>query len=30
LVKIHYTELKLCGIDPVVNNYIHSNGDFDL
>jgi hypothetical protein len=26
-----YTELKLsCGNDPVVKNYIYSNGDFDL
>jgi hypothetical protein len=31
LVKIHYTELKLsCGNDPVVKNYIYSNGDLDL
>jgi len=31
LVKIQYTELKLsCGNDPVVKNYIHSNGDLDL
>jgi hypothetical protein len=27
LVKIRYTELKLCGNDPVVRNYIYSNGD---
>jgi hypothetical protein len=28
LVKIQYTELKLsCGNDPVVKNFIHSNGD---
>jgi hypothetical protein len=27
-VKIQYTELKLsCGNDPVVNNYMYSNGD---
>jgi hypothetical protein len=26
-----YTELKLsCGNNPVVNNYIYSNSDFDL
>jgi hypothetical protein len=31
LVKIQYTELKLsCGNNPVVNNFIYSNGDFDL
>ena len=31
LVKIQYTELKLsCGNDPVVKNYIYSNGDLDL
>ena len=31
LFKIQYTELKLsCGNDPVVKNYIHSNGDLDL
>jgi hypothetical protein len=31
LVKIQYTELKLsCGNDPVVNNYIYSNGYLDL
>ena len=30
LVKIQYTELKLCGNDPVVNNYIYSNSDLDL
>jgi hypothetical protein len=31
LVKIQYTELKLsCGNDPVVRNYIYSNGDLDL
>ena len=30
LVKIQYTELKLsCGEDPVVKNYIYSNGDLD-
>jgi hypothetical protein len=30
LVKIQYTELKLsCGNNPVVNNYIYSNSDFD-
>ena len=28
LVKIQYTEPKLsCGNDPVVKNYIYSNGD---
>jgi hypothetical protein len=27
LVKIQYTELKLCGNDPVVKNSIYSNGD---
>ena len=31
LLKIQYTELKLmCGNDPVVKNYIHSNVDLDL
>ena len=31
LVKIQYTELKLsCGNDPVVKNYIYSNGDLDF
>jgi hypothetical protein len=31
LVKIQYTELKLsCGNDPVVKNYIYSNGDLNL
>ena len=31
LVKIWYTELKLSyGNDPVVRNYIYSNGDLDL
>ena len=31
LVKIQYTELKLsCENDPVVKNYIYSNGDLDL
>ena len=31
LVKIQNTELKLsCGNDPVVKNYIYSNGDLDL
>jgi hypothetical protein len=30
LVKIQYTELKLCGNDPVVKNSIYSNGDLDL
>ena len=30
LVKIRYTELKLCGNDPVVKNSIYSNGDLDL
>jgi hypothetical protein len=31
LVKIQYTKLKLsCGNDPVVKNYIYSNGDLDL
>jgi hypothetical protein len=30
LVKIQYTELKSCGNDPVVKNYIYSNGDLDL
>jgi hypothetical protein len=31
LLKIQYTELKLsCGNDPVVKNYIYSNGDLDL
>jgi hypothetical protein len=31
MVKIQYTELKLsCGNDPVVKNYIYSNGDLDL
>ena len=30
LVKIQYTELKLCGNDPVVNNSIYSNGDLDF
>jgi hypothetical protein len=31
LVKIQYTELELlCGNDPVVKNYIYSNGDLDL
>ena len=30
LVKIQYTELKLCGNDPVVRNSIYSNGDHDL
>jgi hypothetical protein len=31
LVKIQYIELKLsCGNDPVVKNYIYSNGDLDL
>jgi hypothetical protein len=30
-VKIKYTELKLsCGNDPLVRNYIYSNGDLDL
>jgi hypothetical protein len=30
-VKIQYTELKLsCGNDPVVKNYIYSNGNLDL
>ena len=29
-VKIQYTELKLCGNDPVVKNSIYSNGDLDL
>jgi hypothetical protein len=31
LFKIKYTEIKLsCGNDPVVRNYIYSNGDLDL
>ena len=30
LVKIQYTELKLCGNDPVVKNSIYSNSDLDL
>jgi hypothetical protein len=30
LVKIQYTEIKLCGNDPAVKNYIYSNGDLDL
>jgi hypothetical protein len=30
LVKIQYTELKLCGNDPVVKNSIYSSGDLDL
>jgi hypothetical protein len=30
LVKIRYTELKLCGNDTVVRNSIYSNGDLDL
>jgi uncharacterized protein Usg len=30
LVKIQYTELKLCGNDPVVKKCIHSNDDLDL
>ena len=30
LVKIQYTELKLCGNNPVVKNSIYSNGDLDL
>jgi hypothetical protein len=30
LVKILYTELKLCANDPVVKNSIYSNGDLDL
>ena len=30
LVKIQYTELKLCGNDPVVKISIYSNGDLDL
>jgi hypothetical protein len=31
VLKIQYTELKLsCGNDPVVKNYIYSNGDLDL
>jgi hypothetical protein len=31
LVKIQYTELKLsCGNDPIVKNYIYSNGDLKL
>ena len=31
VVKIQYTELKLsCGNDPVVKNYIYSNGNLDL
>jgi hypothetical protein len=31
LLKIQYTELKLwCGNDPVVKNYIYSNGGLDL
>ena len=30
LVKIQYTELKLCGNDPVVTHSIYSNGDLDL
>ena len=30
LVKIQYTEQKLCGNDPVFKNYIYSIGDLDL
>jgi hypothetical protein len=30
LVKIQYTELKLCRNDPVVKHSIYSNGDLDL
>jgi hypothetical protein len=31
LVKIQNTELKLsCGNEPVVKNYIYSDGDLDL
>ena len=30
LVKIQYTQLKLCGNNPVVKNSIYSNGDLDL
>jgi hypothetical protein len=31
LLKFQYTELKLSwGNDPVVKNYIYSNGDLDL
>ena len=30
LLKIQYTELKLCGNDPVVKNPIYSSGDLDL
>ena len=30
LVKIQYTELKLCGNDHVVKHSIYSNGDLDL
>jgi hypothetical protein len=31
LVKIKYIEIQLsCGNDPVVKNYIYSNGDLDL
>jgi hypothetical protein len=30
LVKIQYTKLKLYGNNPVVKNYIYSNGDLDL
>jgi hypothetical protein len=31
LLKIQYTEPKLlCGNDPVVKNYMYSNGDLDL
>jgi hypothetical protein len=29
LVKIQYTEQKLCGNDPVVKNSIYSNNDLD-
>jgi hypothetical protein len=29
LVKNQYTELKLCGNDPVVNNSIYSYSDLD-
>ena len=30
LVKIQYIELKLCGNNPVVKNFIYSNSDLDL
>jgi hypothetical protein len=30
LVKIQYTELKLCGNEPVVKKFINSNGDLEL